>query len=90
MTTYRDGVQIERCGTCQSALRGADDAILVSVRRDDVEYVAALLRTLPLTQPWLEMLTRFDQAVGQEIAPLVFAESIPPGVKTDRGGLVKA
>lgn len=79
LETYRDGIKATRCASCGTViLDGADDP-LVSLRRQDVEWVKRLAmveqeRILkeaggdsPLYVAYMELIQRLAQALGRPV-----------------------
>jgi hypothetical protein len=72
---YRDGVGIERCATCHTATRAADDEPVISIRVRDVEELVCLLEQyVDCPDVWADTITRLEQACGRTVAQICEAE----------------
>lgn len=66
--TYRDGVGMERCLFCQSAIRNLADEPMVLVRTSDVEALACLLEQyIDLPDVWGHTVERLEHACGKTV-----------------------
>jgi hypothetical protein len=93
--TYRDGIGLERCASCHSAIRSLTDDPIVSVPIGELEHVARGLGQIADTLA--ELVVGLERITGRSVAQLQAeidasrarqAEAIPGDVKTDRAGLL--
>ena len=91
--TYKDGVQMERCLFCGSAIRLPTNEPVVNLPISDAERILLFLVSEGMdgAERWRETFGRLQQAVGRSVeqvqAAADQAEGIPDSVKLDRGGL---
>lgn len=84
--TYRDGVGIERCTVCSSALRTLADDPLVSLRLVDVEDMLLLLTdvlrkqsadlkaSIVAADAWTSLIDRLEKVCGRTAGQLHIAK----------------